>query len=174
MRQWKSTSSDYHGCLHTDQTNLFCCHRHPRHCPLWGEFTGDRWIPRTKGQSRGKCFHLITEHRPFTMAYQTWHLTHSQYHKCCCLGEKWDRSSSAPLLTLFCWTILASLPSGKVKQFCFSSLYRVVCLFIMQSSQPSVNITGNILSLFLKSIHRADSRRLIAIKVISRISKQYA
>ena len=22
----------------------------PRHCPLCGEFTGDRWIPRTKGQ----------------------------------------------------------------------------------------------------------------------------
>ena len=22
----------------------------PRHWPLWGEFTSDRWIPRTKGQ----------------------------------------------------------------------------------------------------------------------------
>ena len=22
----------------------------PRYWPLWGEFTGDRWIPRTKGQ----------------------------------------------------------------------------------------------------------------------------
>ena len=22
----------------------------PRHWPLWGEFTGDRWIPHTKGQ----------------------------------------------------------------------------------------------------------------------------
>ena len=22
----------------------------PRHWPLWGEFTGDRWIPRTKDQ----------------------------------------------------------------------------------------------------------------------------
>ena len=27
---------------------------------LCGEFTGDRWIPRTNGQSRGKCFHLMT------------------------------------------------------------------------------------------------------------------
>ena len=26
----------------------------PRHWPLWGEFTGDRWIPRTKDQKRGK------------------------------------------------------------------------------------------------------------------------
>ena len=32
----------------------------PRHWPLWGEITGDRWIPRTKGQWRGKCFHLMT------------------------------------------------------------------------------------------------------------------
>ena len=22
----------------------------PCHWPLWGEFTGDRWIPRTRGQ----------------------------------------------------------------------------------------------------------------------------
>ena len=32
----------------------------PRHWPLCGEFTGDRWILRTKGQLRGKCFHLMT------------------------------------------------------------------------------------------------------------------
>ena len=31
-----------------------------RHCPLCGEFTGDRWIPRTNGQWRGKCFHLMS------------------------------------------------------------------------------------------------------------------
>ena len=27
---------------------------------LWVEFTGYRWIPLTKGQLRGKCFHLMT------------------------------------------------------------------------------------------------------------------
>ena len=32
----------------------------PRHWPLCGEFTGERWIPRTKGQQHGKCFHLMT------------------------------------------------------------------------------------------------------------------
>ena len=32
----------------------------PRHRPLCREFTGDRWIPRTKGQWNGKCFHLMT------------------------------------------------------------------------------------------------------------------
>ena len=31
----------------------------PHHWPLWGESTGDRWIPLTKGQWRGKCFHLM-------------------------------------------------------------------------------------------------------------------
>ena len=31
-----------------------------RHWPLWGESIGDRWIPRTKGQTRGKCFHMMT------------------------------------------------------------------------------------------------------------------
>ena len=31
-----------------------------RHWPLWGEFTGDRWIPHTKGQKRRNCFHLMT------------------------------------------------------------------------------------------------------------------
>ena len=34
--------------------------RIPRHWPLCGEFTGDRWIPLIKGQQRGKCFHLMT------------------------------------------------------------------------------------------------------------------
>ena len=31
-----------------------------RHWPLCGEFTGGRWITHTKGQWRGKCFHLMT------------------------------------------------------------------------------------------------------------------
>ena len=35
-------------------------HKSSRHWPLCGEFTGDRWIPRTNGQLRGKCFHLMT------------------------------------------------------------------------------------------------------------------
>ena len=31
----------------------------PRHWPLCGEFTGDRWISQTNGQWREKCFHLM-------------------------------------------------------------------------------------------------------------------
>ena len=32
----------------------------PRHWSLCGGFTGERWIPRTKGLLHGKCFHLMT------------------------------------------------------------------------------------------------------------------
>ena len=32
----------------------------PPHWPLWGEYTGGRWNPLTKGQQRRKCFHLMT------------------------------------------------------------------------------------------------------------------
>ena len=32
----------------------------PSHWLLWGESTGDRWIPLTTDQWRGKCFHLMT------------------------------------------------------------------------------------------------------------------
>ena len=32
----------------------------PRHWPLWGKITSDRWIPRTKGQRCEKCLHLMT------------------------------------------------------------------------------------------------------------------
>ena len=39
-----------------DQGNI----KAPRHWPLCGEFTGDRWISRTNGQYRGKYFHLMT------------------------------------------------------------------------------------------------------------------
>ena len=53
----------------------------PRHWPLCGEFTGDRWIPRTNVQYRGKCFHLITSSCLYDMM---------QYH-CCTLYRIWER-----------------------------------------------------------------------------------
>ena len=42
------------------QTQITEIIKAPRHWPLCGEFTGERWIPRTNGQLRGKCFHLMT------------------------------------------------------------------------------------------------------------------
>ena len=47
-------------------------HRSSVSLALWGEFTGDRWIPHTKDQWRGKCFHLMTSswHFPITSCWQ--------------------------------------------------------------------------------------------------------
>ena len=42
--------------VYSDTENI----KTPRHWPLCGEFTGERWIPRTNGQLRGKCFHFMT------------------------------------------------------------------------------------------------------------------
>ena len=42
--------------------------------PHWhflGEFTGDQWIPLTKGQRRGTCFHLITSPCSFLLQLKT-------------------------------------------------------------------------------------------------------
>ena len=49
---------------------------------LWGEFTDDQWIPRTKGQWRGKCFHLMKSSCEFGLEstpylYRT---IHDMYH----------------------------------------------------------------------------------------------
>ena len=46
--------------FHSIQTQMKENIKAPRHWPLCGEFTGDRWILRTKVQLRGKCFHLMT------------------------------------------------------------------------------------------------------------------
>ena len=42
-------------CSDADQRNA----KAPRHWPLWGEFTGDQWIPRTNGPRSN----VISEHR---------------------------------------------------------------------------------------------------------------
>ena len=53
--------------LGADQRNI----KASRHCPLCREFTGDRWILRTKGQWCGKCSNLMTSSRfalyPYSM-----------------------------------------------------------------------------------------------------------
>ena len=42
--------------VHSDQRKQQC----PASLAFVREFTGDRWNPRTNGQWRGKCFHLMT------------------------------------------------------------------------------------------------------------------
>ena len=66
--QWRHNESDGvsnhqpHYCLlkRLFQAQIEESIKTPRHWPLCGEFTGDRWIPCTNGQLRGKCFHLMT------------------------------------------------------------------------------------------------------------------
>ena len=46
-----------------------------RHWPLWREFTVDRWIPRTRGQYREKCFHLVTSSwSDYSMTWNVFHV----------------------------------------------------------------------------------------------------
>ena len=58
----------------------------PRHWTLWGEFSGHRWIPCSKFQWRGKCFHLMrSSWRPSILRVQSsicdnsWYLKRSKY-----------------------------------------------------------------------------------------------
>ena len=51
----------------------------PRHWPLCGEFRGDRWIPRTNGQLRGKCFHLMTLSWIVIRARENWCISLTRY-----------------------------------------------------------------------------------------------
>ena len=76
--QWRHNNQDGvsnhqpHGCL----LNRLFTRRSKKHqssasLALWGEVTGDRWIPRTNCQLRGKCFHLMTS---------SWYRYTSQLH----------------------------------------------------------------------------------------------
>ena len=70
----------------------------PRHWPLCGEFTGDRWIPRTNGQKRGKCFHLMTS--SWRQSHD-WPSAEAFYHD---IGKKIYRQLIRPLeLGHTCW-----------------------------------------------------------------------
>ena len=45
----------------------------PRHWPVCGKFTSERWIPRTNGQYCGKYFHLMTSScRACCLAKTSW------------------------------------------------------------------------------------------------------
>ena len=49
----------------------------PRHWPLWGEFTGDRWIARTKVQWRGKYVSIWWRHQEIFVCSETPRTSHS-------------------------------------------------------------------------------------------------
>ena len=77
----------------------------PRHWPLCGEFTGHRWIPRTKGQSRGKCFHLMTSSWFWEDNRVCPTLSDRIITFCHCRWMKWAFSITiAPGFSVVCWS----------------------------------------------------------------------
>ena len=49
-------------------------HQAQRHWPLWGESTGDRWIPSQRAK-KGKCFHLLTSSCTYdSLQYIPWNI----------------------------------------------------------------------------------------------------
>ena len=77
----------------------------PRHWPLCGEFIGDRWIPRTKVQLRGNCFHLMTSSRSVKRqkcglySYTTWF-----FSACETFYPTWlsDKQTNSGIFASFC------------------------------------------------------------------------
>ena len=71
----------------------------PRHWPLCGEFIGDRWIPCTNGQQRGKCFHLMTS----SCQWRSRHDPNGIWHTCntCILTKNEIVGWNCPPIPLF-------------------------------------------------------------------------
>ena len=75
----------------------------PRHWPLCGEFTGYRWIPRTNGQLRGKCFHLMTSSWLGNYWLLSSHLTFYRPFKCL-LSRLFGHRSKITITSKLCIT----------------------------------------------------------------------
>ena len=73
----------------------------PRHWPLCGEFTGDRWIP-------GKCFHLMTsscdrtmrKHRCYNWDLWRQYKLNTPVFDDCCVQHKWWFDDKAKLILI--------------------------------------------------------------------------
>ena len=102
----------------------------PRHWPLCGEFTGDRWISRTNGQLRGKCFHLMTS----SWDHSLWGCSTGMYNNVP------SRVSSADTLTLKrLGHFLAA--TKQLYEWYFLSVCPSVCPSVCLSVCPSVRLS---------------------------------
>ena len=100
--QWRHNECDgvsHHRHLHCllkcfFQTQIKENVKAPSHWPVRGESTGDRWIPLTKGQWRGKCFHLMTSSWGVCSRVSTMGLPNvfdiTYRHTCCLFGDHWE------------------------------------------------------------------------------------
>ena len=119
-------------CSGADQRNI----KAPRHWPLWGEFTGDRWIPLTKGQYSGKCPYLMTSSCRNTFAtslysiiflLKTWHVLQRCGHfdiLRCCLSACFILAISVDLM-------------GRQRK------WRILTLYVLYNLRSIVNPTPN-------------------------------
>ena len=108
----------------------------PRHWPLWGEFTGNRWIPRTKGQYREKCFHLMTSSWSLYECHHDKQLAGQQYWKQGAGALQWrymrvtasriSGHSTAPPTTFSNWQLRRHQRTTWLH--IISGLYRATCL----------------------------------------------
>ena len=79
---------------------------------VWG-IHRDRWIPRAKGQLRGKCFHLMTS-SCYAQKY-TWAERRTYNKEIWCIMS-WFRPFT--LLSYFLWLCVWVVPSHSVGNFC--------------------------------------------------------
>ena len=83
--------------------------------PLWGESAGDRWIPITKGQQWGNCFHVMTSERKEIIRGET--LTH------------WGRDNWSPFFNMhFLERKILYFDSNFPRLYDESPLFQVIAL----------------------------------------------
>ena len=100
---------------------------------VWG-IHRDRWIPRTKGQLRGKCFHLMTS--SWHSKYQLWAHLRVQEHRTNvtpqyqCFTFSWRQRSTNFIL---CWhhnTSLEKAPLATMAKWTNENWFHCVHVFI--------------------------------------------
>ena len=97
------SNHQHHDCLlntfiqaHVRETSKLCATG-----PLCGEFTEDRWIPRIKGQWRGKYFHMTTSSWENTIVSLTPTIHTPSMVWCCELINKFNRTMTAYFFNLW-------------------------------------------------------------------------
>ena len=103
-----------------------------RQRPFWGEFTVDRRIPLTKGQWRGKCFHLMTSSSPLLLILRLTYCDLMAPYDDIDLGQHWHSS----------W-----LGAWRPQSHYLNQFWLIISEVLWHS--PEENLTGNIQCIYL-------------------------
>ena len=117
----------------------------PLHWPLWGEFTGDRWIPRTKDQWRGKISIWWRHHAMLHIVFIAWCVVVKEAATKLCLYRAfvfwWMGSYKAPYWDPFHWNIFHAEINFSCGT-CFTGCYYAI---MMTSSHGNILlVTGSL------------------------------